>query len=328
MDSWQSGETFALSTGDGRRYIATLTSQPDSYGYGTAGNAGRVLQEMFRSTSYDHERPYASGLSAPFASGSGQDSRGVDAVLLLGSSRNSQSTAAMQRRVGGKSVSGKKGRSLSSISGKAMGSKSFIGQLRVAQCPVCVDQHLVYPSNLWKDERISCSVCGQMFTREMLVSEVAPSESGLSDAQVWETYQATFETTCGATSQTVVSAAAYSYQQYHGVTIYECKLLSPLLSRYRLNFNDLTLERMPSASAANSLSYKELSTMDFRLESSLSDTPRYGVDMTGSLHYLRPTLDSILPENDQEDRLVSQPKATNPNPYVILSVVHITCSCF
>ena len=236
----------------------------------------------------------------------------ANALLLLGSGASQTSTESIasgerERRPAASAASAEKA-SLAKVTSSTK-TKRLDRKYRLAKCPICTDQNLAFPTHLTKQDPIACSLCGETFTREMLAtSEMAPSQSGLSNDEVEKIFTRTLVTTNGGYTSSL-SMAQYNYTPFHGVTIYECKLLSPLLSRYRLDFAGMSLESTPrphDQPATIGLSLGELCTMDFRLESSLSDTPRYGQDMTGSVYYLRPTLDSILPENEQEDRLVSK----------------------
>lgn len=88
-----------------------------------------------------------------------------------------------------------------------------------------------------------------------------------------------------------------------GISNFQCKLLSPLLSTYGMGKNDqpCTLEEL---NVGKVFDCSKLCNRSFAIDETHLQVLGYGLDRSGSQHYLQDTLQQLRSANSGEDRLV------------------------
>lgn len=89
-----------------------------------------------------------------------------------------------------------------------------------------------------------------------------------------------------------------------GFSNYHCKLLSPLLTHYGMDKRTGEGKLLSEMGQGEVFDCALLGDRAFQIETEHIDTAGYGRDKTGSLMYLKNTLDAIKLVNDDEERLI------------------------
>ncbi|XP_068722589.1 deubiquitinating protein VCPIP1-like [Montipora capricornis] len=161
---------------------------------------------------------------------------------------------------------------------------------------ICPDSEchakLYFPS--YASSSVECTGCGQHHAKDSLlnVENIEDPEVALRSLL----HSVLLGHTASKTTPDLVKVKGYS--NYH------CKLLSPLLTRYGMDKRTGEGKLLSEMGQGNVFDCAVLGDRAFQIESEHIETAGYGRDKTGSLLYLKNTLEAIKVVNDDEERLV------------------------
>ncbi len=159
----------------------------------------------------------------------------------------------------------------------------------------CLDPHcrtrLYFPSH---EGSVECSNCGQRHTTSELPDRQELKESedkfGVEVAQLKQQYA-----TGRKTPELVM---------VKGISNYQCKLLSPLLTTHGMDSKSDCAKPLKDLGMAATFDCSKLSTRAFAIEESHLDTIGYGRDRSGSAKYLHDFLHKLQMANNDRECLV------------------------
>ena len=151
---------------------------------------------------------------------------------------------------------------------------------------------LYFPS--YASSSVECTGCGQHHAKESLlnVEEIEDPDVALRSLL----RSVLLGQTSSKTTPDLVKVKGYS--NYH------CKLLSPLLTHYGMDKRTGEGKLLSEMGQGEVFDCALLGDRAFQIESEHMETAGYGRDKTGSLSYLKNTLEAIKVVNDNEERLV------------------------
>lgn len=144
------------------------------------------------------------------------------------------------------------------------------------------------------DSSVECTGCGQRHQRSALrnVEVVKNPEVALHNI-LKNLLVGNFKPKKGADSVKVL-----------GISNYQCKLLSPLLTKYGMDKKTGEAKLLVEMGQGEMFDCGILGSRAFMIEPEHIEVTGYGRDGTGSMKYLRQTLDAISKSNDNEERLL------------------------
>ncbi|ELT92345.1 hypothetical protein CAPTEDRAFT_100015, partial [Capitella teleta] len=163
----------------------------------------------------------------------------------------------------------------------------FSGLCPDAQCHT----KLFFPAH---DSSIECTGCGQQHQRTVLldVQEVRNQEVALHHILKNQLVEK-FKPKKGSDSI-----------KFLGVSNYQCKLLSPILTRYGMDKRSGEARLLADMGQGDAFDCKLLASRAFLIKPEHIEVTGYGRDSTGSMGYLEQTLAAVRQSNDGEERLV------------------------
>ena len=144
------------------------------------------------------------------------------------------------------------------------------------------------------DSSVECTSCGQRHQRTALqqVEEVRNPDVALHNI-LKNLLVGNFKPKKGADSVKVL-----------GLSNYQCKLVSPLLTKYGMDKKTGEARLLRDMGQGEEFDCGLLADRAFMIEPEHINVTGYGRDSTGSMKYLRQTLEAIQKSNDNEERLL------------------------
>ena len=151
---------------------------------------------------------------------------------------------------------------------------------------------LYFPS--YASSSVECTGCGQHHTKDNLLTVEDIEDPEVAVRSLFRSVL--LGHTSSRTTPDLVRVKGYS--NYH------CKLLSPLLTSYGMDKRTGEGKLLREMGQGDVFDCGILGDRAFQIESEHMETAGYGRDKTGSLLYLKNTLEAIKLVNDSEERLV------------------------
>ena len=151
---------------------------------------------------------------------------------------------------------------------------------------------LYFPS--YASSNVECTGCGQHHAKESLLRVEDVEDPDLALRSLLRSVL--LGQTPSKTTPDLVKVKGYS--NYH------CKLLSPLLTFYGMDKRTGEAKLLREMSQSDIFDCALLGDRAFQIELEHVETAGYGRDKTGSVAYLKDTLEAIKVVNDNEERLV------------------------